>query len=115
MCILTNHITINQNKTKCKQIHSFTDWLHENQLPVELKLLEDKEMAELLRKLYGTVLSMKGNPYSHSGMINLQAGLNRHIQSPPYNCTCNLMNNVIFLPANKVVSGRMHNKEEKGL
>ena len=69
----------------------------------------------MLRKFYGTVLTKKGAPYSKSGMINLRAGINRHIQSPPYNRTLDIMNDASFLPANKVFTGRMRENKESGL
>ena len=48
-------------------------------------------------------------------MINLRAGINRHIQSPPCNCTLDIMNDAPFLPANKVFTSRMRENKEKGL
>ena len=48
-------------------------------------------------------------------MINLRAGINRHIQNPPYNRTVDIMNDAPYLPANKVFSGRMRENKEKGL
>ena len=63
------------------------------------------ELADLLRKLYGTVLSKKGKEYSKSGFVNLRAGLNRYLQDPPFKHTLDLMNTRIFLQANKVFLG----------
>ena len=65
--------------------------------------------------MYWTVLSKKGSPYSKSGMINLHASLIRYIQNPLFNRTCDLMNNAVFLPANKVFTGRMRDNKGKGL
>ena len=47
-------------------------------------------------------------------MINLHAGINRHLQSPPYNRTFDIMNDAEFIPANKVFTGRMRDNKEKG-
>ena len=74
-----------------------------------------ENLAELLRKLYGTVLSKKGKEYSKSGLMNLRAGLNRHLQQPPCKCTVDLMNDHIFLQANQVFSGRLRDNKDKGL
>ena len=90
----------------------FSDWLRENKIPVEFELLEADKLADLLRKLYGTVLSKKGTPYSKSGMINLRAGINRYLQSPPFNHTIDIMNDAQFLPANKVFTGRMRDNKD---
>ena len=46
-------------------------------------------------------------------MINLRAGINR--QNPPFHRTCDLMNDSVFLPANKVFTGRMRDNKEKGI
>ena len=72
-------------------------------------------LADTLRKMYGTVLTKKGKEYSRSGLINLRAGLNRYLQDPPYKRTLDLMNDQIFLQANKVFTGRLRDNKEKGL
>ena len=100
-----------QNNNNCV----FPDWMRENKIPVEFELLDAEKLADLLRKLYGTVLSKKGKPYSKSGMINLHAGINRYLQNPPFNRTFDIMNDAQFLPANKVFNGRMRDNKEKGL
>lgn len=46
-------------------------------------------------------------------MINLRAGLNRYLQSPPYNRIINLMRNDTFQNANSVFTGVLrHNKQQ---
>ena len=35
--------------------------------------------------IYGDLLNRKGGKYSKSSLINIRAGLNRHITSPPWN------------------------------
>ena len=91
-----------------------TDWLQENSLNPNFEALQTPELADMLRKLYGTVLTKKGTPNSKSEMINLRAGINRYHQNPPFNCTFDIMNDPDFLPANKVFSGRMRDNKEKG-
>ena len=61
----------------------------------------------MLCKLSLSVHSKKGKVYSQSGMMNLCAGINRHIQNPAYNRMCDIINDATFLPANKVFTGRM--------
>ena len=70
---------------------------------------------ETLWKLYGTVLSKKGKEYSRSGLINLRAGINRHLQNPPYKQILDIMNDQEFLQANKVFTGHLRDNKEKGL
>ena len=48
-----------------------TDWLKENKMDQNFEDLPVDELADLLRKFYGTVLSKQGKEYSKSGMINL--------------------------------------------
>ena len=71
---------------------------------------EDKskeDLAEILRKFYGTVLSKSGKCYSKSGMINIRSSLNRHLTNPPHKRTIDLMQDQEFLQANRVFTGRM--------
>ena len=72
------------------------------------------ELADLLRKFCGTVLSKQGKEYNKSGMINLRSGLNRYLQSVPFKKTYNLMNDQVFLQANKVFSGHLRDNKERG-
>ena len=74
-----------------------------------------QDLAEVLHKMFGTVLSRKGKEYSRSGLINLRAGLNRHLQDPPHKRSIDLMNDKEFLQANKVFTGRLRDNKEKGL
>ena len=79
---------------------------------------EDKskeDLAEILRKFYGTVLCKNGKCYSKSGMINIRSGLNRHLTNPPHKRTIDLMQDQEFLQANRVFTGRMQDNKEKGL
>ena len=74
-----------------------------------------EQLAENLRRFYGTVLSKNGKEYSKSGMINIRSGLNRHLTNPPYKRTIDLMQDPEFLQANKVLTGRLRDNKEKGL
>ena len=78
------------------------------------KLLPIEDLADMLRRFYSTVLSKKGNEYSKSGLVNLQAGLNCHLQDPPHKRILDLMNDRDFLQANKVLTGRLRDNKEKG-
>ena len=74
-----------------------------------------QQLADLLRQFYGTVLSKTRKECSHSGMVNLRSGLNRHFHSPPHSKTFDLMNDRDFLQANLVFTGRLRDNKEKGL
>ena len=90
------------------------DWLKENEMDQNFELLPIEDLADMLRRFYGTVLSKKGNEYSKSGLVNLRAGLNRHLQQPPHKRILDLMNDKNFLQANKVLTGRLRDNKEKG-
>ena len=130
MCTSANHET----DAKCKQTARittklkknialsilklniyFSDWLKENKLPQSFEDKSKEDMAELLRKFYGTVLSRNGKEYSKSGMINIRSGLNRHLVNPPHKKTIDIMQDKIFLQCNKVFTGRLRDNKEKGL
>ena len=87
----------------------------ENQIDTHFKDLPIDELAEILRKFYGTMQSKKGTPYSSSGMINIRAGINRYLREPPHKKNFDLMENKEFKQANLVLSGRMRDNKEKGL
>lgn len=49
--------------------------------------MDDRELAEKLRQLYGFVRQKKkngegGEPYSKTGMVNIRYGIQRFLQSP---------------------------------
>ena len=73
------------------------------------------ELAEILRRFYGTVLSKNRKEYSKSGMVNIRSGLNHYLQDPPNRRNIDLMHDKQFLQANKVFTGRLRDNKEKGL
>ena len=56
-----------------------------------------------------------GKEYSHSGLINLRAGLNCHLHAPPYKKSYDLMKDRVFTQANLVLTGRLRHNKDKGL
>ena len=74
-----------------------------------------EQLAEILRKFYGTVLSKSGKEYSRSVMINLRSGINRHLTNPPHKRSIDIMQDQDFLQANKVFNRRLRDNKEKGL
>ena len=106
---------VNNNKgDDLKVTFLLPDWLKENEMDLNFKVLLIEDLADMLRRFYGTVLSRKGNEYSKSGLVNLCAGLNHHLQEPPHKRTLDLMNNRDFLQANKVLTGRLRDNKGKG-
>ena len=77
------------------------------------RLVETEQNAS--QKAYEIVLSKKDKEYSHSGLINLCAGIDYHLQNNPYKWSIDLMNDQAFLQANKVFTGKLRDSKEKGL
>ena len=94
----------------------FSDWLvSEDKDPA----FEDKEkvteLADNLREFYGCARNKNGDLYGKSSLVNLRAGLNRHLTSPPYNMKVNLMKDRIFQDANQVFVGLVRKMRMEGL
>ena len=113
----SHYSILNVNNNKDDELKSdifVPDWLKENEMDANFEVLSIEDLADMIRRFYGTVLSKKGNEYSKSGLVNLRAGLNRHLQEPPHKRTLDLMNDRDFLQANKVLTGRLRDNKEKG-
>ena len=89
--------------------------MRENNIDQEFEHLPDEQLAEILRKFYGTVLTKTRQEYSKSGMINLHSGINRHLHSPPFKRSSDLMNDRVFTQANLIFSGCLRDNKERGL
>ena len=72
-------------------------------------------LADLLRRFYGEVRTKKKAEYSKQGLISLRAGIQRHIQGPPYNRNINIIADREFKQANMVHSGRIKKNRSDGL
>lgn len=77
--------------------------------------LDVSELALLLRNFYGEVNNKESGTYSKSSIIGIRAGINRHLQNPPYNRTLNVTSDRDFMAANKVLAGRIKLNRERGL
>ena len=79
--------------------------------------MNDEELSQVLRRFYGEITgnNKHGNPYSKSVLIGIRAGLNRHLQGPPTNRAINIATDKLFLPANKVFTGRLRMLRSAGL
>ena len=66
-----------------------------------------EELARLLRQFYAEVRNQKGQPYSRSSLVGIRASIQRHLESPPYNCTYSIVTDSIFKPANTVLVSRI--------
>ena len=73
-----------------------------------------EELAQNLRRFYGDLVSKCGEEYSKSSLINIRAGLNRHLTSPPWNRQINLMKDRSFQAANQVLCGILRDYRSRG-
>ena len=60
-----------------------------------------------LRTFYAELQNGKGESYSKSSLVNIRAGLNRHLTSPPFNRAWDLMHDREFQGSNQVFYGNM--------
>ena len=72
-------------------------------------------MAELLRRFYGEARTKKKEHYSKLALINLRAGISRHITSPPHSRVMNIVSGTAFKQANMVFKGQLRTLKIKGL
>ena len=73
------------------------------------------ELAEYLRRFYGDLASKSGEEYSKSSLINIRAGLNKHVTSPPWNLQIMLMHDRTFQSANQVFNRLLRDYRVRGM
>ena len=96
----------------------YSDWLAERNEHVAFEYLSVEELASILRRFYGEVnpqANSKTGTYSRSSLMGIRAGLNRHLQGPPFNRTLNIVVDREFIPANKILTGRIKLNRIEGL
>lgn len=93
----------------------FSDWLRDHEMALEFETLGAEDLCELLRRFYGDVRSKVGVQYGKSSLINIRAGLNRHLTSPPYNRQENIMRDRCFQRCNQVLTGILRTYRERGM
>ena len=80
-------------------------WLADHKYDVAFETMQPEELAEYRRRFYGDLASKRGEEYNKSSLINIRAGLNSHVTSPPWNLQINLMHDSTFQSANQVFKG----------
>ena len=70
-----------------------------------------------LRRLYGNLRQKSGDEYKRSSLVNVRAGLNRHLISPSYDRKLNLMqmHDTAFQGANQVFYGLIRTLKQQGI
>ena len=96
-------------------LYAQPEWLQSRGESVDFEYLPADELADLLRRFYGEVRTKKKTDYSKQAMISLRAGIQRHIQGPPYNRNINIISDREFKQENMDKTGRIKKNRREGL
>ena len=80
----------------------------------DFEMMPVADLDQLLRKFYGDVRTKSAETYSKAAYVNLRAGINRHITSPPFNRPINIMRDRDFQMANNVFMGMLKRIRAEG-
>jgi hypothetical protein len=94
---------------------SVSEWLIEKDMVAEFETLDVTHLADLLRRFYGEVRTMKGQKYSNQSMNSIRSAIHRHLTSPPHNLPINIMGGPRFQSANQVLEGQRKILRVEGL
>ena len=94
----------------------FSEWPVEsgNKEINEFEKLSPEKLGELLEEFYFGVRSKSGKEYSRSAFKSIQAALQWHLESKPYDRKINLSQDPEFLEANQVFDGYMSRLRKEG-
>ena len=92
----------------------FSDWLRESNIEVSYATVQPTELAEKVKTFYAEVRNKKKEKYNHNTMKSLRAGINRHIQSPPFNRSIDIVKDKEFKSANQVLEGYIKASKQDG-
>ena len=81
----------------------------------DFELFDACDINVILARFYASVRTQGGNHYSRSGLVNIRAGLNRHLNSDPFFREMDLMNSPTFKQANDVFDGQCRLNKRAGL
>jgi len=95
-------------------IYIFSDFLKETGRDADFEMLPTEDIMNILREFYGSVRNKKGEMYGKSSIVNIRAGIHRHLTSPPYSRTVNILRDIEFLPANQVFMGILRKMRVEG-
>ncbi len=90
------------------------DWCKENKLSPYFEDLPPPDLCRLLRKFYATVRKEDGEVYSKSSLNNIRSAIQRHLASPPFSRTINIMRDPDFNPANNMLRGTLKKSKKDG-
>ena len=91
-----------------------SDWCKENDIDQSFEMLPSTELNQLLRRFYGNVRKADGTKYSKSSLNNLRAGIQRHLQAPPFSRSMNIIVDTEFTTANNLFRAGLKRQKRKG-
>jgi len=83
----------------------FSEWLAHEKIETDFENLETQKLAELFKCFYVSMRQQNGTRYGKSAHINIRAGINRHLISPPFDKQMNIARDRDFQSANQVFIG----------
>ncbi|XP_069461384.1 uncharacterized protein KIAA1958-like isoform X2 [Ambystoma mexicanum] len=112
-------LEIERNEKKTRQqtnwaVNVFKSWLKEQFKPEAFEHLSKGDLALILREFYATVRTTDSQQYSVSSYVCMRAGINRHINDPPYSRNFNIMRDSEFNSANNVFLATLKKLKKEG-
>lgn len=83
----------------------FIGWLHYKKYNTNFEEYSKTELANLLTNFYPSIRNKNGEPFAIQTLINCRSGINRYLSLPPFNSDWNLMKDIEFNRANKILKG----------
>lgn len=91
-----------------------SDYLKENNLDENFEQYTNEDLATQLRAFYASLRKKSGQEYSKSGYISIRAAINRHLTSPPFSKSINIIHDKEFMLCNQVFTGIIRKMRESG-
>ena len=107
--IIYRKIKTNLFATKLIILFFLAAWMAENQYDAEFEHWPASMIDNMLQKFYAGLQTKDGKDYFKPSLVGLRAGINRHLMSPPYCRTINLMKDREFMTSNQVQNGLVKN------
>ena len=88
-------------------VKKFEEWCIKRNVTIDLKTVDVKVLADVLRRFYAEAKTNKGLPLSPSGIIGVRAALHRKITQAPISRVLNILTHPSFIIANNMVDTKI--------
>ena len=92
----------------------FKKWLTENYGNDDFEQLTEENLNTLLTQFYAEVRSEKGEYLSKSTLVTIRSGIQRHLDSPPFNRNFGICSNPAFAYSNKMFATVVKRCKQEG-